>query len=123
ISYPFIAIFQAVTGGLRGVGETKPVLKLSLIMNITNTILNVLFITVFNMGITGLVISVITARVLGMILALIYVMKYNETIKFKIKNALNIDFSILKKVLFIGLPFAAEQLFFNGGKLLTQTFI
>lgn len=25
--------------------------------------------------------------------------------------------------MFIGLPFAAEQLFFNGGKLLTQTFI
>lgn len=25
--------------------------------------------------------------------------------------------------MFIGLPFAAEQMFFNGGKLLTQTFI
>ncbi|QIZ05392.1 hypothetical protein HFZ78_00275 [Priestia megaterium] len=33
------------------------------------------------------------------------------------------DISILKKVMYIGLPFAAEQLFFNGGKLLTQTFI
>src|SRR5690606_38757470 len=30
---------------------------------------------------------------------------------------------LLKKIMFIGLPFAAEQLFFNGGKLLTQTFI
>uniref|UniRef100_UPI0038995BB7 MATE family efflux transporter n=1 Tax=Pallidibacillus pasinlerensis TaxID=2703818 RepID=UPI0038995BB7 len=29
----------------------------------------------------------------------------------------------MKKVMFIGIPFAAEQLFFNGGKLLTQTFI
>lgn len=26
-------------------------------------------------------------------------------------------------MLFIGIPFAAEQLFFHGGKLLTQTFI
>jgi putative MATE family efflux protein len=123
LSYPLIAIFQAVTGALRGVGETKPCLKLSLLMNLTNTILNVLLITVFDMGVEGLVISTIFARLLGVAASLIYIIKYNETIRFKLKNALRIDVSILKKVMFIGLPFAAEQLFFNGGKLLTQTFI
>ncbi|MEH7074601.1 MATE family efflux transporter [Neobacillus drentensis] len=123
LSYPFIAIFQAVTGALRGVGETKPCLHLSLLMNLSNTILNVLLITIFKMGVDGLVISTILARILGMAAALVYVIKYNETVRFKIKNALRIDLSILKKVMFIGLPFAAEQIFFNGGKLLTQTFI
>jgi putative MATE family efflux protein len=123
LSYPLIAIFQAVTGSLRGVGETKPCLNLSLAMNVTNTILNVLLITIFKMGVEGLVISTILARILGMAASLIYVLKYNETIRFRIKNALRIDLSILKKVMFIGLPFAAEQIFFNGGKLLTQTFI
>ncbi|MBT2700636.1 MATE family efflux transporter [Bacillus sp. ISL-40] len=123
LSYPLIAIFQAVTGALRGVGETKPCLNLSLIMNLTNTILNVLLITIFKMGVEGLVVSTILARVLGMVASLIYVLKYNETIRFRIKSAFRIDMSILKKVMFIGLPFAAEQIFFNGGKLLTQTFI
>lgn len=123
ISYPFIAIFQAVCGSLRGVGETKPCLKLSLIMNVTNTVLNVLFITILHLGVKGLVMSILLARVLGMITSLIYIIKYNETIQFQVKKALKIDVSILKKVMFIGLPFAAEQLFFNGGKLLTQTFI
>lgn len=123
ISYPFIAIFQAVIGSLRGVGETKPCLNLSLLMNLTNTGLNILLITIFNMGVEGLVISTILARILGMIASLIYVIKYNETIHYRIKNALHLDYAILKKVMFIGLPFAAEQLFFNGGKLLTQTFI
>jgi putative MATE family efflux protein len=123
ISYPFIAIFQAVIGSLRGVGETKPCLNLSLIMNLTNTCLNILLITIFNMGVIGLVISTILARILGMAASLIYIIKYNETIRFHLKNTLQLDFSILKKVMFIGLPFAAEQIFFNGGKLLTQTFI
>ncbi|MBT2730045.1 MATE family efflux transporter [Bacillus sp. ISL-75] len=123
LSYPLIAIFQAVTGALRGVGETKPCLNLSLIMNLTNTILNVMLITIFKMGVEGLVVSTILARVLGMVASLIYVLKYNETIRFRIKSAFRIDMSILKKVMFIGLPFAAEQIFFNGGKLLTQTFI
>lgn len=123
ISYPFIAIFQAVSGVLRGVAETKACLGLSLIMNITYLCLNILLITVFDMGVMGLVISMILARVLGMVTSLIYLSKYNQTLQFKIRNALRIDFSILKKIMFIGIPFAAEQMFFNGGKLLTQTFI
>ncbi|WP_018758555.1 MATE family efflux transporter [Paenibacillus terrigena] len=123
ISYPFIAIFQAVTGALRGVAETKACLGLSLIMNLTYLGLNILFISVLDMGVTGLIISLITARVLGMAVSLIYLLKYNQTLRFRIKNALKIDFSILKKVMIIGVPFAAEQMFFNGGKLLTQTFI
>lgn len=115
LSYPLIAIFQAVTGALRGVGETKPCLNLSLLMNLTNTILNVLLITIFDMGVEGLVISTIFARLLGVVASLIYIIKYNDTIRFKLKNAVHIDVAILKKVMFIGLPFAAEQLFFNGG--------
>ncbi|GIP30216.1 MATE family multidrug exporter [Paenibacillus sp. J23TS9] len=123
ISYPFIAVFQAVTGALRGVAETKACLGLSLIMNLTYLGLNILFITVLDMGIVGLVISMITARVLGMAVSLYYMIKMNHTLKYRIKNALKIDFSILKKIMVIGVPFAAEQMFFNGGKLLTQTFI
>lgn len=122
-SYPFIAIYQVVCGGLRGVGETKPVLGLSLLMNLTNTILNIIFIIIFNFGVLGLVISVISARIVGMVASLLYIIRYNDTIRFQIKNALHLDFTILKKVMFIGIPFAAEQLFFNGGKLITQTFI
>nr|WP_198957529.1 MATE family efflux transporter [Paenibacillus selenitireducens] len=123
ISYPFIAIFQAVTGALRGVAETKACLGLSLIMNLTYLGLNVLLITVFDMGVMGLVISMIIARVLGMAVSLIYLVKYNQTLRFQISNALKLHWSMLKKIMLIGIPFAAEQMFFNGGKLLTQTFI
>ncbi len=123
ISYPFIAIFQAVTGALRGVADTKACLGLSLILNLTYLLLNVLFITVFDMGIVGLIISLIAARVLGMAVSLFYMIRMNHTLLYKIKDALKFDFPILRKILVIGVPFAAEQMFFNGGKLLTQTFI
>jgi putative MATE family efflux protein len=123
ISYPLIAVFEAVCGALRGVGETKPCLGLSLLLNLTNTFLNIGLITILHMGVMGLVISTILARLIGMAASLIYIIKYNETIRLKLKNVFHIDFSILKKIMYIGIPFAAEQLFFNGGKLLTQTFI
>ncbi|MFD3262104.1 MATE family efflux transporter [Paenibacillus lentus] len=123
ISYPFIAIFQAVNGVLRGVAETKASLNLSLIMNITFLCLNVLLITVLDLGVIGLIISMLLARILGMVSSLVYLLKYNQTLRVQLKNTLKLDFSIQKKIMFIGIPFAAEQMFFNGGKLLTQTFI
>ncbi|MGZ9585417.1 MATE family efflux transporter [Paenibacillus marinisediminis] len=123
ISYPFIAIFQAVSGVLRGVADTKACLGLSLILNLTYLILNIVFITLLDMGVTGLIISMLTSRLLGMICAIVYLLKYNHSLRFQIKNALKIDKQLQRKIMFIGIPFAAEQMFFNGGKLLTQTFI
>lgn len=85
--------------------------------------LNVLFITILDKGVIGLIISMLTARILGMAASMIYLLKFNQTLRFRIQNALRLNFPILKKIMFIGVPFAAEQMFFNGGKLLTQTFI
>ncbi|REK77595.1 MATE family efflux transporter [Paenibacillus paeoniae] len=123
ISYPFIAIYQAVTGVLRGVAETKACLVLSLILNVSYFLLNVILIKMFDMGVIGLSISLILARVLGMVVSMIYLFKYNQTIRIKLRDTFLIHWSILKKILYIGIPFAMEQMFFNGGKLLTQTFI
>jgi len=96
---------------------------LSLILNVTYFLLNILLITIFDLGVVGLSISLIVGRMLGMAASIVYLVKYNQTLRFKIKNALKVNFSILKKIMFIGIPFAMEQMFFNGGKLLTQTFI
>lgn len=123
ISYPFIGIYQGVVGALRGVSETKACLVLSVILNLSYFILNIVFITILNMGVLGLAISLISARVIGAAASLIYLLRYNHTLRFKLKNTLKIQVSLLKKIMFIGLPFAAEQMFFNGGKLITQTYI
>ncbi|MFC4598718.1 MATE family efflux transporter [Cohnella hongkongensis] len=123
ISFPFLAVQQAVAGVLRGVGETKASLVLSVIMNLAYFLLNFVLIKGFDMGIVGLSVSLIAARAIGAAASFVYLLKYNHTLQFKMKRMFKLDVGILKKIMFVGLPFAAEQLFFNGGKLLTQTFI
>jgi len=123
ISFPFLAVQQSVAGVLRGASETKASLVLSLIMNLAYLVLNFIFIKGFDMGIIGLSISLIAARAIGAIASFVYLLKFNQTLHFTMKSMLKLDAGILKKIMFIGLPFAAEQLFFNGGKLLTQTFV
>lgn len=123
ISYCGIAIVQAVCGALRGVGETKASLRLSLTMNLSYMVLNFLFINILHMGVLGMVIALNIARYIGAGLSIFCLIKGNTGLNFKIKDVLEFNPTMLKRIMFIGIPFAAEQMFFNGGKILTQTFI
>ena len=76
-----------------------------------------------DMGVTGLVISLLLSRTMGTAIAFGYLLKYSPSLRFKIKDSLKLNFSTARKILYVGIPFASEQLFFNGGKLLIQTFI
>lgn len=123
ISFPFFAIYQGIVGVLRGVSETKACLMLSVILNLTYFLLNLLFLTVMDLGVLGLAISYIAARIVGAAVAIFYLFKMSHVLQINWRSLFKPQLSLLKKIMFIGLPFAAEQLFFNGGKLLTQTFI
>ncbi len=122
-SYCGIALEEAVCGVMRGIGETRSSLMLSFIMNATYMLLNFLFIGALHMGIYGMVSALNIARYFGAFCALVYLLRLNPFLSVRVRDLLHINFSMLKKIFFIGIPFAAEQMFFNGGKILTQTFI
>ncbi|WP_340006152.1 MATE family efflux transporter [Paenibacillus sp. FSL K6-0276] len=123
VSYLGIAVVEAVCGALRGIGRTRASLALSLIMNLVYVLLNLVFINLLHMGVLGMTISINIARYLGAICALYYLFRMDNELHIRIRDLLVVQFSMLKKIMFIGMPFAAEQMFFNGGKILTQVFI
>jgi putative MATE family efflux protein len=123
ISYLGIAVVEAVCGALRGIGRTRASLALSLIMNLVYVLLNIVFINLLHMGVLGMTISINIARYLGALCALYYLFRMDNELHIRIRDLLVVQFSMLKKIMFIGMPFAAEQMFFNGGKILTQVFI
>ncbi|MDF2958355.1 MAG: Na+-driven multidrug efflux pump [Paenibacillus sp.] len=123
VSYIGFAVVESVCGALRGIGKTRVSLALSLIMNLSYVILNIVFINLLDMGVLGMTIAVNVARYSAAVFALIYLAKMDTTFHLRIRDMINFNVSMLKKILFIGIPFAAEQMFFNGGKMLTQVFI
>lgn len=123
LSYAGIGLVQAVCGALRGIGKSRASLVLSLIMNLTYVLMNILFIPVLHMGVTGLTIAINIARYAGAACALYYILRMETSLRLHLRDFFHLPWEMLKKILFIGLPFAAEQVFFNGGKLLTQVFI
>ncbi|WP_410513094.1 MATE family efflux transporter [Paenibacillus sp. BR2-3] len=123
VSYLGIAVVQAVCGALRGIGRTRASLMLSLIMNLAYVLLNVVFISLLQMGVLGMAISINAARYLGALCALFYLFRLDSSLHIRLRDLLIVKVSMLRKIMFIGVPFAAEQVFFNGGKILTQIFI
>lgn len=123
ISYTGLATVQAVCASLRGIGKTRASLFLSLIMNLLYVLLNVLFITLLDMGVFGMTLAVNIARYVGAGCALYYLFRVETSLHLQWRDLFQFPIEMLRKMLFIGIPFAAEQMFFNGGKLLTQVFI
>jgi putative MATE family efflux protein len=123
LSYAGIAVVEAVCGALRGIGKTRISLVLSLIMNLTYVLLNVVFINWLHMGVVGMTIAVNVARYSAAVCAIFYLARIDTSLHVKIRDAFRVNLAMLRKILFVGLPFAAEQMFFNGGKIMTQVFI
>ncbi|MFB9324810.1 MATE family efflux transporter [Paenibacillus aurantiacus] len=122
-SFLGIGVVQAVSGVMRGIGRSRVSLALSLIMNVLYVLLNLVFIALLDMGVLGMTIAVNIARYAAAICALWYIIRMDVSLHLRLTALLHVPWSMLKKILTIGLPFAAEQMFFNGGKMLTQVFI
>lgn len=123
LSYPFFAIYQASIGSLRGVGDTKASMFLSLIMNLLFLAGNIVLIKYVSLGIYGIVISMFVARGVGAVMSLVYLLRVRADLCVSLKSIFHVDMPLQKSILYIGVPCASEQLFFHGGKIITQTFI
>lgn len=123
VSFCGFAMMQAVSSSLRGIGKSKQTLYLSLIMNLTNIFLCAVFIMGLHMSIIGLVLAGIISRYLGAACSFIYMTRFVTEIKLDKKELIKISVKMVKTIFAIAVPFAIEQIFFNGGKLIVQTFV
>ncbi|RRJ64777.1 MATE family efflux transporter [Paenibacillus oralis] len=123
VSFCGIAIVEAVCGVLRGIGRSRASLFLSLIMNLSYVLLNFVFINLADMGVFGMTVAVNVSRYLAAACAIYYLVRVDASLHIRIRDMLMANWGMLKKIMSIGMPFAAEQMFFNGGKILTQIFI
>lgn len=107
----------------RGVGETKTCLRLTMLINLLHLFFSMLFINILKLDIFGTVLSLNLARLIGGAAAIYYLMRAKSPLRVYLKDILHLDFDMLRSIFRIGIPFAMEQVFFNGGGMLVQTYI
>lgn len=123
LSYPFESTVEGTNGCLRGIGRTKSSLQLSLLMNMLYLLLNIILITWLHMGILGMIISLNISRWIAAFLAILMLKRQSSLFYLKMRTMLHIDWKMVRKVVLVSIPFAAESFFFNGGKIIIQMMI
>jgi len=135
MTYPLIAATSIASGILRGAGDTRTPMKVSIIMNILNVILSYSLIYGISLGnahftfgipalgIKGAALGIAAARAIGAVLILYTLVSGSKAVKLSIEKDMKVNFELLRSIYSVGLPASVESLLFNVGRLITQVFI
>jgi len=123
ISIPFIGLYNSGASLFRATGNTKLPMFTSLLMNTINIALNAVFIYGFGMEVKGAAIATLIARIVsgGLLFALLHDKKRQIHLSNMFKAG--IDFSLIKRILYIGIPNGLENSMFQIGKILVLSLV
>lgn len=120
ISFPFLSLCTTTSGIIRGTGDSKSPVAISVIMGAANIVFSFLFIFGFKLQVLGAGTAIILSRSIGAIVALRLIIKKNYLRKFQ--NLLKIRIKYIKQILRIGMFAGMENMIFQAGRTLTQGF-
>ncbi len=104
----FIFGYNALSGILRGMGDSKRPFWFITIACFTNIVLDLVLVAIFDMGAQGAAIATVFSQALSMILCIIYLKKNNFIFDFKLKS-FRIKTHRLTQIIKIGLPSAVQN--------------
>lgn len=134
-SYIPLALTSIGFGILRGAGDTRTPMTVSILMNLFNVVFSYVLIYGFSIslgflhivfpsfGVRGAATGLLMARTAGMLLIMVPILRGSKDIQLTRLSHFRIQMRMQKMIFQLGVPAGTEQLLFNGGKLIVQMFI
>lgn len=121
LSFPFIGLYDAGASIMRAQNDSRRPMIISVISNFLNIVGNAILIFGLNMGVAGAAISTLVSRIFCAVVVIWQLRGEKEPIS--VRNYLSIrpDFSLIKNILYIGIPSGIENSMFQFGKLAIQS--
>lgn len=119
LGMPFTFFYNALSAGLKSVGNSKTPLKFLAFSSILNAVLDLIFLGIFGFGIVCSAVTTVIAEAVSAILACRYMLTGEKEL-WPSKNQWKIHGAMLKKILSYGGPTAFQQAVQPIGKLLIQ---
>lgn len=121
-SYPFLAIYNSCAAMFRSMGNSSVSMIASLIMNLVNISGNALLVYCFHMGAAGVGISSLVSRILAAAALLLLLRRPGQALTLR-SYPVHLDFSVVRKLLAIGVPSSVESSIFQIGKILVLSVV
>lgn len=116
-----------ISSSLRGAKDTKSTMKIAMVSNLVNIILDpILIFGIFSipgMGLIGAGVATSFSRMIGVILLIRKAGSGNSKMTINFKKAFEFDKTIMKNIIKIGIPVAIERLFMRIGQLIYFSYI
>ena len=123
MSIPFIAIYNGGAALFRAMGNSKITMKISIMMNLINFIGNYFLIYIFKIGIAGAAIPTVFSRIVAAIVIFVLIRNNNLQIHLSKKLCKKFDRTLIRKILYIGVPNSLENGMFQLGKIIVLNLI
>lgn len=123
ISFIPFSIFNAIFNAFRSVGDTRSSLLLTVVINVLHLLFCLLFINYMKLGVTGAGLSYIVVRVIGMAVALVWLLRVHNTFGIRARHFFHFSRSVTREILHLGAPIAMESALLQGGMLLVQIYL
>ena len=123
LSFPFIAAYDSAASIFRAQDNTRGPMTISMISNVMNIAGNAIMIWVFHMGVAGAALSTLISRIFCAVVVLIQIRKEREGQEIVVRDYFKIrpNWSMIKRILGIGIPSGVENSMFQLGKLAIQS--
>lgn len=117
------SLYNGVFSVLRGMGDTKTCLQLTVVINVLHLIFSLIFINFMKLDIMGTALSFNCCRLVGGSMAVYVILSPRRSFTLRFRDLISWDNKIVASILKIGIPFATEQIFLNMGALVAQMYI
>lgn len=121
LSFPFIAAYDSAASIFRAQENTRGPMTISMISNIMNIGGNAVLIWVFHLGVAGAAISTLVSRIFCAVVVLWQLRKDRQPVVVKDYLKIRPDWSMIGRILGLGIPSGIENSMFQLGKLAIQS--
>lgn len=122
LSFPFLAVYNACAALFRSMGNSQVTLKVSILINLINVSGNAICIFGLHMGAAGVAIPSLISRAAGSVI--LYFLLKNPALDICfVREPFHLDFGMVKKILYIGIPSGVENGIFQLGRVLVVSII
>ena len=117
-----LMIYNMGAAIMRAVGDSRRPFIYLVVAAITNTVLDLLFVIVFKMGVAGVAVATIIAQALSAFLTVLSLCRTESCVKISFKG-MKLDWDIQREIIRVGIPAALQMAITSFSNMFVQSYI
>ncbi len=122
-SLPFLSVYNVGAALFRTMNNSRLPMRVMVYMNVINIVGDVLFVYGFHLGTAGIAVPTLLSRVGAAVIIIYKALDANNQVYIKPSFNIHYDLKMIRRIMYVGIPFALENGMFYGGRIIILSMI